>query len=635
MTRFFRFTLLFLLLLAPAGAARAAQQDPVSLDVRAGYDGSGQYHVGHWFPVSLVAANDGGDLRGTIEWRFPGDSSPSFRYEIDLPRGARKQVRIPVVTNTSARAADLRLMVDGAPLLSRSVRLAPIDTSEVVVGVLSSDQTLLNSLGTAQLVIGYTTALSHLRADLLPEDATLLEGLDVIVIHDVAPTTLTASQRGALERWVRLGGTLLVSGGPDAARTAGDLGDLLPVQIGPGLRADVSTDSLERLAGSSGLSSLVQGITANQITPLPGARAIDRDGLIVAGAVGAGKVIFAAFDLAALRAWRGEPDLWGPILTIEDRMQMGYSFRWRSENLVRDTLQLASLKLPSPAILLLLIIVYIVVIGPVNFLVLRRIRRVDLAWITTPLLVAVFLLAAYGASFILRGTRPQLSQLALVQSFEGVPGGQATAFVSIFSPQRRSYTLGFAPEALVSPGTFESFEFSTIPVTISDSAVQVPDLLVDVSSLRTLLIEQPVAVTPDVESQLSRDASRVTGSLRNASSETLHNALIVSGDAAQSVGDIAPGDTVEVNLALNLQIFPDQTVAPSGALFNQQQVLATLFSYDRFAFGGPTFQGQQGLPERDAVYLLAWRSAPTITVAVDSDGELQKGLTLYLIRLNT
>ncbi|NTW97497.1 MAG: hypothetical protein HGB28_02995, partial [Oscillochloris sp.] len=411
--------LLALLVLAPAGAARAGQQSPVTLDVRAGYDGHGQYNVGHWFPVGMVVANAGGDLRGTIEWVFPGDSAPAFRYAIDLPRGARKQVTIPVITTRGYAVAELSLVVDGKQVLSQAVRLTPIDTDGIIVGVLSSDQTLLSSLSTTQLVSGYTTVMSRMSADLLPDDAMLLEGLDVIVIHDVATATLSDRQRAALADWVRLGGTLLVSGGPDAQRVAEGLDAIMPAQIAAGLRTEVSAQPLERLAGRGGAADLAQGLTANQITLRPGARSLDGENLIVVGDVGAGRVIFAAFDLTLLRAWRAEPNLWKPILSIEDRMQIGHSFRERNENLVAGTIQLAALNLPSPAILLLLIVTYILVVGPVNFLVLRRLRRVDLAWVTTPALVAIFLLGAYGVSFVLRGTRPQVSQLALVQSFEG------------------------------------------------------------------------------------------------------------------------------------------------------------------------------------------------------------------------
>jgi hypothetical protein len=634
LTRLLLFVLVALALLTPAGVARAGQQNPVTLTVRAGYDGNGQYHVGHWFPVSLLVGNDGGDLRASLEWSFAGDTTPSFRYSVDLPRGAHKQLYMPVVSSSSERVAHLNLLVDGKPVLSSTVRLTPIDTNEVLVGVLSSDQTLLNSLSTAQLANGSTTALSRLSADLLPTDAMLLEGLDVIVIHDVDTAAFPPGQRDALERWVRLGGELLVGGGPNAGRTAAGLGTILPVQVEADLRTGVSVEPLERLAGRSRLSDLVQSISANQVTRRPGAISLDGQDLIVVGAVGAGQVIFAAFDLSLLRAWRSEPSLWQPILALEDRMQLAYSLRVRGENIVRGALQLAALKLPSPVILLLLIGVYILVIGPLNFLLLRRLRRLDLAWVTTPVLVAIFLLGAYGVSFVLRGTRPVVAQLAFVQANEGQTGGQASAFVSVFSPQRRSYSLSFGPDALLTPGAFDNFMFNTVPVDLSDSAVQLPDLLVDVSSLRTLLVEQTLPTVPTVQSRLSRSSARMTGSLVNASGETLYDAMIVSGDAAQPLGDLSAGSSIEVNFARNMQSFPPQFTGESSELFNQEQVLMTLFSFDRFALGGSTFTGQQGLPERDAVYLLAWRKAPALEVALDGDSQIQQGMTLYLIRLN-
>ncbi|NTV62457.1 MAG: hypothetical protein HGA65_02825, partial [Oscillochloris sp.] len=216
MTRFYRLLLLALLALTPVSLVRASQQNPVTLDVHAGYDDRGQYHVGHWFPVQVVVANDGGDLSGTIEWRFAGESQPAFRSLIDLPRGARKQVLLPVISVNDDRTAVLQLVVNGQALAKSVVRLNPIASDTALVGVLSSDQTLLNSLSTTQLVSGFSTELSRMAADLFPTDPMLLAGLDVMVIHDIDLTILSDAQRAALASWVDLGGTLLVGGGPDA-----------------------------------------------------------------------------------------------------------------------------------------------------------------------------------------------------------------------------------------------------------------------------------------------------------------------------------------------------------------------------------------------------------------------------------
>ena len=68
----------------------SAQSPPLTLEVRAGFDAAGSYRVGHWFPVLALVTNEGPDLRASLEWRFAGSDTPTYRYAFDLPRGARK-----------------------------------------------------------------------------------------------------------------------------------------------------------------------------------------------------------------------------------------------------------------------------------------------------------------------------------------------------------------------------------------------------------------------------------------------------------------------------------------------------------------------------------------------------------------
>ena len=613
--------------------ARAQEQLPVTLEVEAGLDGAGQYRVGHWFPATVVAANDGGDLRGTIEWRFPGEAEASFRYELDLPRGARKRVTFPVVTSESQRTATVALVSDGAELLRQQVRLDPLFSDLFAVGVVSSDPSLLNSLRAAELLPGLTTEVIHIAATRLPEDAALLAGIDALFLHDLATAELTTAQLEALALWTGLGGQLVVGGGPHAERTAPGLDALLPVDVGP-LRAAVPGAALARLAGQEGQTVNLPELTASEVTLRPGAAALDEANLIAARDEGAGRVLFAAFDLAAPRTWAGEAALWQAALEAEARPLLGASFRQRNENLLRDSLQLAALRLPPASVLFLLMVFYIVVVGPLNFWVLRRMGRIELAWATTPLLVALFLAAAYGASFVLRGTRPQISQLTVVQSVEGQSRGQATGFLGVFSPQRRSYVMRFSPEALVTPGSFEGFSFRELPVTSDGASTEVRDLLIDVSALRTLMVEQEVEVAPTVTSSLSLDGDVVRGELRIESGPELRDVQLVMGASSQQLGSLGPGDTAQVDLSGALRNFPDQVALSQGGRFNRDRVLYSLFGYDRFSLGGPTFQGEKGFPETDGVYLLGWADGSLIETQIDGEVSRQQGETLYIIRLD-
>lgn len=625
--------LLALICAAAAGPTRAQEQPPVTIEVRAGYDGEGRYRVGHWFPTQITVANDGPDTQATIAWSFPGGADAPFEYVLDLPRGARKAVILPVVTGDDDRTARVTLLAGGAELARLPVRLAPMTPEEVAVGVVSADRSLLNSLGAATVAPGTLTTVTRLDPAMLPDDAALLSGLDTIVIHDLPTAELRDGQRAALELWTRLGGQLVVGGGARADQTVPGLAELLPVEVGA-LRPGVPTASLGALASREDLANSVPALTASAVTLREGAAGLDREGLLTTWGLGAGQVVFAAFDLAALRTWGGEAELWANVLRAEPRVAIGASFRWRSENLLRDALELPALRLPSTGVLLLLMALYIVVVGPLNFLLLRRLRRVELAWVTTPLLVVGFTATAYGASFALRGTSAQLTELTIVQSFEGAPGGQATSFQALYSPQRRAYRLDYGPEALVTPGTFEGFQLAAEAVTSDGATTGMRELLIDVSALRTLLVEQPAARAPAVSSDLQvNPGTGVQGELRLAGDIALRDAIVVHGADAQELGDLGPGDTATVRVRAGAANFPDQVSPSGGGVIDRERVLNNLFGYDRFTRGGPTFQGDKGLPEPDGVYLLGWAEATTVDGQIDGQPGRRQGETLYLIRL--
>jgi len=630
-------TLFALLTLAtlPAFTRHAsAQSAPLTLEVRAGFDAAGSYRVGHWFPVLALVTNEGPDLRASLEWRFAGSDAPTYRYAFDLPRGARKALSLPIITQESNRAALLSLQADGATLAESRVRLAPIEQDRIVIGVLSSNRPLLNSLAAVTLANGLATTVLPLDPAMLPDDASLLAGIEAIFIHDLATNQLSAARLAALELWTRQGGVLIVGGGPQASQTTPGLAAILPADVGA-LQADVSLAPLAALVGTSGVTDTLPATTVSLLTPRPGARSLDQSQLLVAGDLGAGQVICTAFDLAATRTWAGEVELWSGLLSLEPRVQLGTSFRWQNENLLRDTLNLSSLRLPSIGLLLLLMVGYILLVGPLNFLVLRRLRRLELAWITTPLLVLVALAATYGTSLVLRGTQPQLIQLTIVQGSEGRDQAQATAFVGLFSPQRQSYQLDLAAEALITPGSFEGWEFRSMPVTLDGLHASVPDLLVDVSSLRTLLVEQQIPTRPVVTSRLERQGNLLTGELELAGDLLLRDAILVSGADAQPLGDLSPGTVTNVALPSDQLNFPELLSLSEGGLIIRGRVLNSLFGYDRFAIGGAQFGGpSKGIPGT-GVYLLGWAEQPSLEVQLDSFDLRPQGETLYIIRLGT
>ncbi len=602
----------------------------MTLQVSAGYDGS--YRVSHWFPVNVTVSNDGPDIQGVLEWHFPGmRDNATFKRLVDLPRGAQKRLVLNAFAKDFARAGEVRLVVDRTPVVEEQVRLTPIDAEQYVVGVVSSDSALLSSLASMKFNNRTSTTVTHLAPELLPDEALALAGIDALFLHDIITTDLTPAQRAALELWVSLGGQLVVSGGANAERTVPGLTDLLPITV-EGLTGDAALASLGNMVPRE-RETLPASATVSQVELQPAAQAVDDAGLLVAWRQGAGQVIFSRFDLSALRAWTGEPALWSRVLESDMRFQPGTLYRWRDDNLVQQVLRFPGMQFPSFGVLLLFILFYVVIIGPLNFLILRRMRRSELAWITVPAIVLLFVGGTYAVGTLIRGNRPRVMQVAIVQGYEHTSRAQATDFIGLFSPRRDTYTLTLPPDALVSQERLGWDNSAYASVVWTDQGTELRDLLVDVSSLRTAIVEQAVDMPLQVSSNLQRQRGEVRGEVQNLGNEPLLDAVIVYGSTQQHLGTLAPGANHEVILERNRGNFPGfANFDDDETMFSRQRILNTLDEPDQFGRFGPN--APMGGLDDNGVYLLSWSEQPLSSVQIDGTSAHQDGLTLYVIRLN-
>ena len=395
-----------------ATAAPAPQPAGLTVTVEAGYNG--YYKLGEWFPVRVSLSNSG--AQRDVEVRVPGlaqSDSPVITYKqaVSLPAPARKEITL--YTYAASYQHDLTVQVaQGDTIIAeQKTKLEPL-TDAFLLGVVSDAPDLLNALGGTKLGAGGATpaTVAHLTVAQLPAGAGL-GGLDALVVAGTDTSKLTPEQHDAIAAWTLRGGALVIAGGAGAVGPAAGLVDLLPVVL-MGSEAAAGLDALTAYVGGAALPAAGLTVNASRLRPEVGAVAVV-DGpsgpILARRAFGAGEIYALALDPTApgVKAWderhqpleahlrgahRGALRGFGAAQRRRIYGPMGAGLPYPGQFSPFD---LPALDLPSVPAVAGFLFLYVLIVGPINYLLLRRTRHANLAWLTIPAIVIVFAALAY------------------------------------------------------------------------------------------------------------------------------------------------------------------------------------------------------------------------------------------------
>jgi hypothetical protein len=579
------YLLLLCCLLLPAGRA-GAQQQAIQWDITAGFNGS--FKAGSWFPVTVTISNSGPDLNATLSIAFRG-STTSYQQPIDLPSGANKRVVVPIFNRSDdlgSTRMDVTLRDGSRVVLSQLITPEVIGRGWNVVGIISEDTSALAELSTLEERDAVPTSLVRLGSNELPERVELLQSINALFVQGIDTSAWTEQQRAVLRSWLDSGGQLVVGGD---TRTTRGLADLLPATVGgPGIPSNLQGLKARGLT----LRDDARQVPLLQLSPQANAQVLTTgeagQPLLLSRSYGSGRVIQTAFDLQALGDVGNPAPLWIRLLALNQQdLSLWEGLRNQGFSILRESLKLPQLGFLSAFGLFGFLSVYILVVGPVNYLLLRRFNRREWAYLTIPLWVLLFSAGAYAWGTLGRGGSTLVNQLAIVVVPQQAEQGRALAYVSLFSPSRTRYNLEFMSNALVSDALAAGGRAnSNFDVRYAEGSVQVPELAVDVGGLSLLAVEQPVAA-PKFSAVVREVNGRQEMTLRNLSDRRLTDLVLFRGDGQiQEVDLLAPGAERTIVLDPN-HGFYDQIRISEGETVQRQSVVRQIGSIlQPNAFGG-------------------------------------------------
>lgn len=396
---------------------------------------------GAWTPIHVdIAATE--PLSGQIRVDFGSSAVPAAVRSYEVGRSSVKRISVPVAMPAWVREINVTITRGRGRILARQ-------TLTHAAGASSSDSLHVALIGADPLgfpmlrevagvpIIGHPDCsdprgvrVETLLPAQLPDTWFGWTGADLVVWRRPDPAQLSPEQQAALTGWVLSGGTLLVALG-DTWRAwdgspLGSLSGATPSSIPP-TPSIFETLAFHTRANAPEGDVLVPAVGLHPSTAIPRMWADEHQEVpvLVDHWTGAGRVVTMGWDPAAgeLKGRLVREDLWRVLLGLpsdEDPPQgvagpaflpgslgscgsssYGYDgsnaqsqrIEWRNE--LQSALSAFERANPLPlGFVLVFGFAYLLLIGPVDYFVLKRLRKPMLTWVTFPLMAIGFSVGA-------------------------------------------------------------------------------------------------------------------------------------------------------------------------------------------------------------------------------------------------
>ncbi len=547
-------TLLMQLGLGDFSVVHADDSDGIVMQVQMGFEG--RFRLGNWTPITVDVENKGGDIQGDLEIDYAQINTVQKNFEVKLTQGGT--------------------VIDSVEIDD----VVPVTRDSYMLGLVTDDKEALRywkaSLGSNRIFYQYEAV--HLGVEDFPDRKEVLDNFMILILNNADTSGLSKQQIKALQRWVESGGILIVGTGASGYKTLSGLQDgILSVSISD-TRQVTKIPVLEAVAESTLQSDVpfdIMDLTVDEAEPV-----VEHEGkgIIWKLSRGAGYIFVSAFDLGLepFVSWNANKMLWENILNVhvnadkvsllkgvETRKAYGMKVGTARSQRIREALGVGmkTMDLPSFSKLLLVLLTYLLTVGPVNYLLLKRLDRREWAWFTIPITVMVFSLIIYGLGYMAKGSDVITHAISVVNLDES---GKADveSHIGVFVPKKGDYRVTVKGDRLLTLGSEEVYDnsapsgtskddYSNRPVEARVVQGRYPSITfynTSVWTMRDLVMVDTVDKVGMIDADLHFEGNRIRGSITNNMPYPLEDVIAYTMYGYQVLGNLAAGEVKQVDV---------------------------------------------------------------------------------------
>lgn len=464
--------------------ALAGVQGPTIQTVHVGV--AGKYKMGHWTQVRVVVRGGTADSEAGVRViasdgdGYPVEFEPQNSPAVAIPAGTDVTVERYVKLGRISDGLRVELVREGQIAARR--RFAPSELPAPLRSVQPLVVTLGNSIGIEDAVKKRMRSRSNPIATGRVDDAGELprqwfgyESVDTICVTTSDSCQLEAvdeQQFEAVDRWLKMGGRMILcvgQRGREVFREDSRLSRYCP-GAGPDVVEQRTTSGLVEYAGATERLDARKGGRVRRfsvpMTVIHDARgrveseeivgAEGRVPTIVRFPYGLGQIVFLAFDLdqKPFADWQGREGMVTRILQGEDATRHRDSdgedglgqvahlgFKDLAGQLRAALDQFDGVTRVEFSWIAALIGVYVLLVGPVDYFLLRRLQRSYWTWITLPATVGLFCGLAWLLQGRLSGNQLHINQVECVDLDWSSRALRGDTWLHLYSPASQQFDL--------------------------------------------------------------------------------------------------------------------------------------------------------------------------------------------------
>ncbi len=584
MTALTLLVMLMISFLLPSTQAQAAA--PLEVKATAGISGKAKYQS--VVPLQVTVKNNGADFSGDMAINSSNsyEAASALVVPIDIAAGEEKTFTFYLdgLADNGYSDADLFAFYEGNIEKGKKIaykgtkRLQSnfLDPTSTFVYTLTEKSDRLSALLRLSSFVPQNNVeifnINQLKDYTFPEDEQGLAMANVIVVDEVAIADLAKKQQEALLKWVQDGGTLLLGASDQIDATAGVFKDYLPMSLSQEMTS-ISAETLTKLSGGGIFTQPISIHTAtNHKESLP---VLTENNVVLASKkkIGSGEIIQTAFSLGdqPLASMDGYAALLAKIIDIQSISQQGMMSQGQSP-LDQISYELRNINELFPSFevsvsyMLIVIILYIIIIGPVLYFVLKKIDKREHAWWIIPVFSIVLSIGLFIVGAKDRVVQPQVQQSAFykVNEDSSLNGYYVESILTnrsgdfIVNTDKNTTAVAMRNYNNFTGTVGDLHESSYIKENANGSTLTLRDLNYwSVQSFGGKTSAQNIGKM-DVDITLKNE--KLTGTIKNNFPFELKDVTLISGVKEVKLGDIKANGTLQVDKEMKTTVLQKPSV---------------------------------------------------------------------------